>query len=97
VRGICGRRLVPGPAGVYGRASSLHLSLLRSFSNVALLLVCSLRRWKVYADAGWFLDLPAFTDPAQRPMRAIAQALQLGYNATFDATCMSQLQPGQVG
>lgn len=75
----------------------MYLSLLRSFSHVAFLFLCSLRRWKVYADAGWFLDLPSFTDPAQRPMRAIAQALQLGYNATFDATCISQLEPGQVG
>ena len=54
-------------------------------------------RWKVYADAGWFLDIPGF-GPAvgSRPMRDIATSLQTAYNASFDATCMAQLLPGQV-
>lgn len=58
---------------------------------------CRLMRWKVYADAGWFLDIPGF-GPAvgSRPMRDIATSLQTAYNASFDATCMAQLLPGQV-
>jgi hypothetical protein len=54
-------------------------------------------RWKVYADAGWFLDIPGFGPAAgTRPMRGIATTLQTAYNASFDAACMSQLLPGQV-
>ena len=51
----------------------------------------------MYADAGWFLDIPGFGPAAGgRPMRNIATTLQTAYNASFDAACMSQLLPGQV-
>ena len=51
----------------------------------------------MYADAGWFLDIPGFGPAAGgRPMRDIATTLQTAYNASFDAACMAQLLPGQV-
>ena len=65
--------------------------------RAASLFRCRLVTWKVYVDAGWFLDIPGFGATADsRPMRDIAMTLQTAYNASFDATCMAQLLPGQV-
>jgi len=50
-----------------------------------------LEAWKVYMDAGWFLDISRFSSPTVYPMRDIAQALQRVYNATWDVTCVSGL------
>lgn len=57
-----------------------------------------LQRFKLLVDAGFFLDLPAYSPappPPDRRLRTIARALNSAYNASWDPDCAAAQPEGE--